>query len=102
MKKYDIEAWMPGRGSWGELTSCSNCGDYQSRRLGIRYNDDQEGRLKHVSTLNGTCMAVPRVIVALIEQNFNAEKNEISIPEVLQPFMDGKDKIVLINVNIKL
>lgn len=94
MKKYDIEAWMPGRGSWGELTSCSNCGDYQSRRLGIRYNDDQEGRLKHVSTLNGTCMAVPRVIVALIEQNFNAEKNEISIPEVLQPFMDGKDKIV--------
>ena len=86
----------------GESSSCSNCGDYQSRRLGIRYNDDQEGRLKHVSTLNGTCMAVPRVIVALIEQNFNAEKNEISIPEVLQPFMDGKDKIVLINVNIKL
>lgn len=94
MKKYDIEAWMPGRGSWGELTSCSNCGDYQSRRLGIRYNNDQEDRLKHVSTLNGTCMAVPRVIVALIEQNYNSEKNEISIPRVLQPFMDGKDKIV--------
>lgn len=94
MKKYDIEAWMPGRGSWGELTSCSNCGDYQARRLGIKYNKPNEEKLTHVHTLNGTCMAVPRVIVALIEQNYNPQTNEILIPEVLRPYMDGKDKIM--------
>ena len=87
----------------GELTSCSNCGDYQSRRLGIRYNDDQEGRLKHVSTLNGTCMAVPRVIiVALIEQNFNAERMKFQYQKFCSHSWMAKDKIVLINVNIKL
>ncbi|KAG7662466.1 DIA4 [[Candida] subhashii] len=94
MKKYDTEAWMPGRGNWGELTSCSNCGDYQSRRLGIKYHRQNEEKLGHVHTLNGTCMAVPRVIVALVEQNYNPETNEISIPEVLRPYMDGKDKII--------
>lgn len=94
MQKYDIEAWMPGRGSWGELTSCSNCGDYQARRLGIRYKIPGETGSKHVSTLNGTAMAVPRVIVALIEQNYNPDTKEIAIPKVLQPYMDGKDKII--------
>ncbi|EMG45775.1 DIA4 Serine--tRNA ligase [Candida maltosa Xu316] len=94
MKKYDIEAWMPGRGSWGELTSCSNCGDYQSRRLGIRYSKNDDERLSHVTTINGTAMAVPRVIVALIEQNYNPETDEIAIPKVLQPYMGGQEKIV--------
>ncbi|KAI5962766.1 DIA4 [Candida theae] len=89
MKKYDIEAWMPGRGSWGEVTSCSNCGDYQSRRLGIRFNGE-DSKVEHVATLNGTCMAVPRVIVALIEQNYDVERDAIRIPKVLQPFMGGR------------
>lgn len=93
LKKYDCEAWMPGRGSWGELTSCSNCGDYQARRLGIRrYN--AEDKLEYVHTLNGTAMAVPRVIVAIIEQFYDELTNTIAIPAVLQPFMDGKDRIV--------
>lgn len=92
MKKYDCEAWMPGRGGWGELTSCSNCGDYQSRRLGIRYYD--KDTVKHVHTLNGTAMAVPRVIVAIIEQNYDAATNSILIPPVLRPFMDDKEYIV--------
>ncbi|KAI5968526.1 DIA4 [Candida margitis] len=92
MKKYDIEAWMPGRGSWGELTSCSNCGDYQSRRLGIRFNG-KDDKVSHLATLNGTCMAVPRVIVALIEQNYDRENDIIRIPKVLVPYMDGKDSI---------
>ncbi|KAI5956723.1 DIA4 [Candida jiufengensis] len=92
MKKYDIEAWMPGRGSWGELTSSSNCGDYQSRRLGIRYNVSDE-KIGHVATLNGTCMAIPRVIVAIIEQFYDPELDIIKIPEVLRPYMDGKDVI---------
>ncbi|CCG24675.1 Dia4 protein [Candida orthopsilosis Co 90-125] len=92
MKKYDIEAWMPGRGSWGELTSCSNCGDYQSRRLGIRFNGKGD-KVAHVATLNGTCMAVPRVIVAIIEQNYDQENDVIRIPKVLVPFMDGRNVI---------
>lgn len=92
MKKYDCEAWMPGRGNWGELTSSSNCGTYQARRLGIKY-DDQSASTTHVSTLNGTCMAVPRVIVAIIELNYDPETNSIKIPDVLVPYMDGKDRI---------
>lgn len=88
VKKYDCEAWMPGRGGWGELTSSSNCTDYQSRRLGIRYKSD-EGLL-YPHTLNGTAMAVPRVIVAIIEQNYDPEHEAIVIPEVLRPYMDGK------------
>lgn len=91
MKKYDCEAWMPGRGDWGELTSSSNCGEYQARRLGIRYK--AEDKMEYVHTLNGTCMAVPRVIVAIIEQNYDPETESIVIPEVLRPYMDGKERI---------
>lgn len=94
LKKYDCEAWMPGRGSWGELTSCSNCGDYQARRLGIRQKD-ASGKLTYVHTLNGTAMAVPRVIVAILEQNYDPASQSVSIPPVLRPFMDGKDRISL-------
>lgn len=93
MKKYDCEAWMPGRGNWGELTSSSNCGDYQSRRLGIKYRPAKGEKSAYVNTLNGTCVAVPRVIVAIIEQNYDSKTKSITIPEVLRPFMDGKDKI---------
>jgi len=92
LKKYDCEAWMPGRGNWGELTSCSNCGDFQSRRLGIKYRDSESNSV-HVHTLNGTCMAVPRVIVAIIEQNYDPETESVKIPQVLIPYMDGKDRI---------
>lgn len=93
MKKYDIEAWMPGRKAWGELTSCSNCGDYQSRRLGIRYSPQANEKAAFVHTLNGTAMAVPRVIVALLEQNYNPKTETVTIPEVLRPYMDGKECI---------
>lgn len=92
LKKYDCEAWMPGRGSWGELASCSNCGEYQARRLGIRHYNS-EGKLEYVHTLNGTAIAVPRVIVAIIEQFYDENSNSIIIPAVLQPYMDGKDRI---------
>lgn len=93
LKKYDCEAWMPGRGSWGELTSCLSCGDYQSRRLGIRHKNS-EGKLEYVHTLNGTAMAVPRIIVAILEQNYDPETKSVAIPDVLRPFMDGKSAIV--------
>lgn len=91
-KKFDIEAWMPGRDNWGEVTSCSNCTDYQARRLNIRYFDHQK-ILHYVHTLNGTAVAIPRVIIAIIEQFYNPETNQIKIPSVLVPFMGGKEYI---------
>lgn len=95
-RKYDIEAWMPGRGTWGEVSSLSNCTDYQSRRLHIRYRpqgadtDMPPPRLPFAHTLNGTAAAIPRLIVALIENGvqFN-EKGEIAglrLPQALRPF----------------
>lgn len=91
MKKYDCEAWMPGRGNWGELTSCSNCGDYQARRLGVKWvNSDNVS--SPAMTLNGTAMAVPRVIVAIIEQFYDEALQSVIVPEVLRPYM-GIDRI---------
>lgn len=91
LRKYDCEAWMPGRGSWGELTLCLNCGDYQARRLGIRQR--KEGKLEYLHTLNGTAMAVPRVIVAILEQFYDPATKTVQIPEVLRPYMDSKTEI---------
>ncbi len=86
-RKYDLEAWMPGRGEsggWGEITSTSNCTDYQARRLGIRYKDD-DGKNKHVYMLNGTAIALSRAIIAIME-NFQTEDGSIRIPEKLIPY----------------
>lgn len=91
-KKYDIEAWMPGRKTWGELTSSSWCGEYQARRMGIRYRAS-EGKVNYVHTLNGTAVAVPRVIVAILENFYDAETESIEIPEVLRVYMGGRDRI---------
>lgn len=90
--KYDIEAWMPGRGSFGEISSTSNCTDYQSRRLNTRWKNEN-GHLNFVHTINGTAMAVPRVIVALVENNYNKDTNKIKIPLPLVPYMGGKEYI---------
>ena len=77
---------MPGRGErgdWGEVTSASNCTDYQSRRLGIRYKED--GKTRHVHTLNGTAVAISRAIIAVLE-NGQREDGSIVIPEALVPY----------------
>lgn len=92
-KKYDIEAWMPGREAFGEVTSASNCTDYQSRRLQTKYKRKNDGKSYFVHTLNGTAIAVPRVIVAIIENFYSAENNEIAIPKPLQGFMDDRTTI---------
>ena len=91
-RKWDLEAWMPGRngGEYGEVTSTSNCTDYQSRRLNIKYKDD-DGKNKYVHTLNGTAIAVGRAMLAIFE-NYQNEDGSITIPEVLVPFC-GFDKI---------
>ena len=92
-RKYDIEAWMPGRGEegeYGEVTSTSNCTDYQARALGIRYRDD-EGATQFVHMLNGTAIALSRAMVALLE-NFQNEDGSVSIPPSLVPYT-GFDSI---------
>ncbi|ETN67792.1 seryl-tRNA synthetase [Anopheles darlingi] len=86
-RKYDIEAWMPGRQMYGEISSCSDCTDYQARRLGIRVDGAQQQPFAH--TVNGTACAIPRMLIALLE-NFQNEDYTVSIPEPLQRHMHGK------------
>lgn len=91
-RKWDLEAWMPGRngGEYGEVTSTSNCTDYQARRLGVRFKDS-DGKNKFVHMLNGTAIAVGRAMLAIIE-NFQNADGSITIPKVLVPFC-GFEKI---------
>lgn len=85
-KKFDLEAWMPGRGDWGEITSTSNTTDYQSRNLNIKYKPLN----KYVYTLNGTAIAMPRAIIAILE-NYQTKDGTIKIPKVLQKYMGIKE-----------
>lgn len=91
MKKYDLEAWMPGEDKYREVTSCSNVWEFQSRRLGIKYRNEN-GELKHVHTLNGTVTAIGRCLIAIIE-NYQTKDGNVVIPEVLRPYMGGKEII---------
>ena len=81
-RKYDLEAWMPGRGEWGEVTSTSNCTDYQSRRMNIRFKDPATGKNRFVHMLNGTAIAVSRTLIALIE-NGQQKDGSIKLPACL-------------------
>lgn len=93
-RKYDLEAWMPGRGDggeWGEVTSTSNCTDFQARRLGIRYRIKGEKGTRLVHTLNGTAVAISRALLAILE-NYQQADGSVLIPEVLRPLV-GKDRI---------
>jgi seryl-tRNA synthetase len=85
-RKWDIEAWMPGRngGEWGEVTSTSNCTDYQARRLNVRFKDS-DGKNKFVHMLNGTAIAVSRAIIAILE-NFQQRDGSITLPKALVPY----------------
>ncbi len=89
-KKYDLEAWMPGRDDFGEITSTSNCTDYQARNLNIRYKT-KDGENKYAHMLNGTAIALSRFPIAIIEQ-YQKEDGSIRVPEVLQKYM-GKELI---------
>ncbi|GMI82820.1 Seryl-tRNA synthetase, ovule abortion 7 [Hibiscus trionum] len=103
-RKFDVEAWMPGLERYGEISSASNCTDYQSRRLGIRYRPSEspsttskkgktnQAATKFVHTLNATACAVPRMLVCLLE-NFQQEDGSVIIPDPLRPFMGGIEAI---------
>jgi len=84
-KKYDLEAWMPGRNDWGEITSTSNTTDYQARRLGIKVRR-RDGRVEFAHTLNGTAIATSRAIIAILE-NYQQKDGSIKIPKILQPYI---------------
>ncbi|XP_076637012.1 seryl-tRNA synthetase, mitochondrial [Colletes latitarsis] len=90
-RKVDMEGWMPGRKLYGELSSCSNCTDYQSRRLSIKYKA-RNGKVLHVHTLNGTACAIPRMLIALCETH-QTKHARIKVPEILIPYMRGKTLI---------
>lgn len=104
-QKYDIEAWMPGRKIWGEISSCSNCTDFQAKRLNIKYIA-KNGDIRYVHTVNGTAAAIPRLLISLVESNqvcefdiklndnielisvfFKIDKNSVKLPEVLLKYL---------------
>lgn len=91
-RKYDLEAWMPGRGQageYGEVTSTSNCTDFQARRLNIRYKGPKFKGTRFVHTLNGTAVAISRALVAILE-NYQQADGSLLVPEVLRPWLRGK------------
>ena len=91
-KTYDIEVWLPGQNAYREISSCSNCGEFQARRMNSRFRN-AEGKVKGpVHTLNGSGLAVGRTMVAILE-NYQQPDGSVAIPDVLQPYMGGKTKI---------
>jgi len=91
-KTYDIEVWLPGQGRYREISSCSNCGDFQARRMRARWRAKGERATEFVHTLNGSGLAVGRTLVAVLE-NFQEADGGVRIPEALRPFMDGLERL---------
>jgi seryl-tRNA synthetase len=91
-KCYDLEVWSPGQDKWLEVSSCSNFEDFQARRAGIRYRPAAGEKVRFVHTLNGSGVALPRIIVAILE-TYQTGDGRLKVPEVLVPFMDGAEVI---------
>jgi seryl-tRNA synthetase len=91
-KTYDLEVWLPAQNTYREISSCSNFGDYQARRMQARWRNPQTGKPELLHTLNGSGLAVGRTLVAVLE-NYQQADGSIRIPQVLQPYMDGLEVI---------
>jgi len=91
-KKYDVEMWAPGVGEWLEVSSCSNCEAFQARRANVRYRPTSEAKPEFLHTLNGSGLALPRTVIAILE-NYQQEDGSVVVPEVLRPWMGGVDLI---------
>lgn len=91
-KTYDIEVWLPGQNTYREISSCSNCGDFQARRMKARWRNPATGKPELIHTLNGSGVAAGRALIAVME-NYQNQDGSITIPDVLQPYMNGKTKI---------
>jgi seryl-tRNA synthetase len=91
-KTYDLEVWLPGQQAYREISSCSNCTDFQARRAGIRYRPETGGKAKLAHTLNGSGLAVGRTLVAILE-NFQQADGSVVLPEAIRPYMGGQERI---------
>ncbi len=92
IKTYDLEVWLPGQGAWREISSCSNTGDFQARRMNARYRPEGEKKTAFVHTLNGSGLAVGRTLVAVMENYQNAD-GSVTVPDALTPYMGGVDRL---------
>lgn len=95
-KTYDIEAWLPGQNTYREISSCSNCGDFQARRMNARFRNTGEKNTQFLHTLNGSGLAVGRTLIAIME-NFQNPDGSITLPAVLHPYMGGQVKIDMVS-----
>ncbi|HXV40183.1 MAG TPA: serine--tRNA ligase [Steroidobacteraceae bacterium] len=91
-KTYDLEAWLPGQGAYREISSCSNCEAFQSRRMQARWRNPETGKPEPVHTLNGSGVAVGRALVAVLE-NYQQEDGTLTVPSVLRPYLGGLDRL---------
>jgi seryl-tRNA synthetase len=93
-RTFDIEVWLPGQNTYREISSCSNFGDFQARRAGIKFREDEKSKPEFVHTLNGSGLAVGRTVVAILE-NCQQEDGSVVIPQALRPYMGGLEKITV-------
>jgi len=91
-KTYDIEVWLPGQDRYREISSCSNCGDFQARRMNARFRSEGRKGTEFVHTLNGSGLAVGRTLIAVIE-NYQQADGSIRVPDALRPYMGGLETI---------
>jgi seryl-tRNA synthetase len=91
-KTYDIEVWLPGQGRYREISSCSNCGDFQARRMRARFRAKGERETHFVHTLNGSGLAVGRTMIAIIE-NCQQSDGSVVLPAAIQPYMGGSERL---------
>jgi seryl-tRNA synthetase len=91
-KTYDIEVWLPGQNTYREISSCSNCGDFQARRMDARYRPSDGKGTRFVNTLNGSGLAVGRTLIAVLE-NYQQADGSVTVPDALKPYMGGTEVI---------
>ncbi len=91
-KTYDIEVWLPGQGAYREISSCSNCGDFQARRMNARYRPKGEQQTRFVHTLNGSGLAVGRTLIAVLE-NYQEADGSVALPAALRPYWAAMERI---------
>jgi seryl-tRNA synthetase len=91
-KTYDIEVWLPGQGRYREISSCSNCGDFQARRMRARFRGNDERETRFVHTLNGSALAVGRTLIAVLE-NYQQADGSVVLPAAIRPYMGGPERL---------
>ena len=92
IRGFDVEAWAPGVGEWVEVSSCSNCGSFQAERASIRYRREPGSKVEHPHLLNGSGLALPRLMISVIE-NYQQQDGSVVIPKAVRPYMRGRERI---------